>query len=155
MARNKKRGPRGSAEADYWAALERLKSEAPSHPKLQKLQKEGRLEINASAVAVEANRSRTPISSENGRFPEIRKAIIEAQAPKEEGPRSPTAFVKYQRKKNTELREQNRNLESQLALMVAKNIQLEERLEDANREVAQIKKIKKSKPYEVLNFMDQ
>src|SRR5687767_5776403 len=61
---------------DLRDALARLKSGKPLHPQLRKLAAEGRLRINVSTVAKEANRSRTLIALEKCRYPRIRAEIL-------------------------------------------------------------------------------
>lgn len=90
-------------EREFMDALERLKSNQPTIPSLQKKAKLGILRINISTVAEEAGRSRTLIALERCRYPRVRAAVLAEMDPKV---RSRTAedVIRGLRQENASLR---------------------------------------------------
>lgn len=75
-------------EANFFAALERLKANQPKHPVLARRAEAGKLKINASTLAKEAGHSRTLIALEDCAYPAVRKKLGDAEARPAGPPRS-------------------------------------------------------------------
>lgn len=93
--RKRKRSSPESIEKDFHDALDRLISGQPRNTRLRKLSDEGRLSINPTTVALEAERSRTLIALENCRFPSVRARIHSATTQTEPvSPRNASEVIK-------------------------------------------------------------
>lgn len=70
--------PKKDVEAEFLAALDRLKSGTPTVPSLIARARTGKVRITISSVALEAGRSRTLIGMATCQFPAVRKAVLDA-----------------------------------------------------------------------------
>ena len=70
------------AGTDLLLALVRLQRDEPTHPELVRRKRKGKLNINISTVALEADRSRTLIGHDDCAYPEIRKVVQDASKPR-------------------------------------------------------------------------
>lgn len=77
---NEELPPIDEIEADFLAALERLKQGKPENKDLQRLLKDGRLRINISTVAKESGRSRTLLSTIGGKYSRARQKVVNSKA---------------------------------------------------------------------------
>lgn len=68
---------------DFLAAIERLVANCPRDPELIRARKEGKLRINFASVALEAKHSRTHISLNKCRLPDVRKRVLDLMAGRE------------------------------------------------------------------------
>ena len=123
-------------EQDFLNALERLKANEPSNPQLVRQAKLGRLKINVSTVAQEAQRSRTLIGHDGCKYSMVRAAILSFAVPTVE-PRTAEAVIKNLRADNIELRRRIRLRDSENASLI---LRLREVESAAKREIADVKR---------------
>jgi len=124
------RSPIHVIEREFNEALDRLLAAKPRDPKLKRLAGEGRLAINPTTVAQEANRSRTLIALEVCRLPSVRNRILMAARDDEvAAPRTAAEVI-------TRLREQVVKLKRELTSAMAAQAHHFLEREKAEREAA-------------------
>lgn len=114
-----------AARRDLENALERLIDGKPKHRKLRALAAAKKLRINVLSVALEAGRSRTLIGSNDCRFPDIRKRILQRNHVDELPVTTVTKLVSSLRATNAQLRAEIKALRSQQALILARLLEAE------------------------------
>ncbi|MDR7926053.1 hypothetical protein RIE95_03430 [Acidithiobacillus thiooxidans] len=108
MSGSRKRPPRAVIEKDFDDAIDRLEKKKPKDPLLKRLAAEGRLQINFSTVAKEAEHSRTLIAHSNCQYQSQRARVLQLMRPGEvTAPRTASEVI-------TRLREDVAELKSKL-----------------------------------------
>lgn len=120
MPRKREAPPQLNAtEQRFLEALERIKAGKPTDPGLRKLAALGRLNVNISVVAQEADQSRTLIGHKGCKYPRVRAAVLEAMAPVVE-PRTAAEVINRKRDEVAALRAALKLSNSVNALLVAR-----------------------------------
>lgn len=133
---NKKHSPSvDPIEAEFIAALARLRDGTPRNPKLASLAENGKLKINISNVALEAGRSRTLIGFSGCRFQSVRDEILggEKQIDKMATPESIISRLKEENENLADALRLSLSTQAALAIQVG---QLSDRLQETLKAAA-------------------
>lgn len=112
-------------------AWDRVREGRPRDPELAEQAKQRRLKANPSTVSKEAGVSRTLIGYDGCRYPEVRRKILNKDKVAE---KQPVRLPSDMRAKNEELKRRNRELESQVKLLLSERVAMLNRMQKLEAE---------------------